>query len=71
MLNERLKRVLEQYPEAREYLDLREEWQALYRIIQDAKTTNEALELKERAAWLKMREAYEVLPVTVKAALVC
>jgi hypothetical protein len=71
MLNERLKRVLEQYPEAREYLDLREEWQALYRIIQDPKTTNEALELKERAAWLKMREAYEVLPVTVKAALVC
>jgi len=70
MLNESVKRVLEQYPEAREYVELRENWRALYRVIQDPKAANQALVNKERAAWLKMREAYEVLPVTVKAALV-
>ena len=70
MWNEELKRAVEEYPEAREYVELQQEWRALYRLIQNPKTTNKELEKRERAAWLKMQEAYEVLPVTAKAALV-
>jgi uncharacterized membrane-anchored protein YhcB (DUF1043 family) len=68
--NEGVKRVLEQYPEARLYVELRQEWQSLYRHILDSSTPDKALETRERAAWSRMRAAYEELPVAVQAILV-
>ncbi len=70
MWNEELKRAVEQHPEARPYVELQQEWRALYRLIQNQKTTNQWLEKRERAAWLKVQAAYSALPKDVQVLLV-
>jgi arginine/lysine/ornithine decarboxylase len=69
-LTEHLKRVLAEHPEARPYVELRQEWQALYRSLQISQTPDQATQEKERAAYSGMQEAYRALPTAVKARLV-
>ena len=62
--------MLDKYPEARPFGELRQEWRGLYERVQRSKTGEGELGERELAARLKMAAAYEVLPLEVKAMLV-
>ena len=67
--NERVNRLLDEYPEARPFGELRQEWRRIYERLQMSEKAEAALGERERAARLRMSAAYDDLPMELKIAL--
>jgi hypothetical protein len=67
--NERANLVSAQHPEARSYVELRQELRQLFQRAGDAATPAEGMASRQAEVLLKMNAAYEALPLELRVLL--